>query len=152
MTILTRAQGSTKTYTLSPLAGGCLLAFLGMIFVAIGVFPEWDTLRFLPDTISTKGTIVTCERVANLKNRTNACYPTVKFQTQEGRYITFNSSIGSDSYVEGETVTVRYHANNPQDARLDPGFIWLSFILFGGLFILGGLLTYLRSQFGKARG
>jgi hypothetical protein len=122
-----------------------------MIIVATGVFLEWDTLRFLPGTVSTTGTIISCEMVPNPKNRTDPCYPTVSFQTQAGQQIRFKSSVGSSSYVEGEAVTVKYHPNNPQDARLDPGIIWLFIIAFGGLFVLGGLFTYLRGRISRAR-
>ena len=143
--------GQTKTYTLSSRTSGCLLTCIGMIILAIGVFLYWNTLTFLPGTVSTTGTITSCEMVSDSISHGSDCEPTISFQTQAGQHITFKSPVGSGSYVEGEEVTVLYHPNNPQDARLNPGIMWLVLVAFGLLFVLGGLFTYLRGVMRKSR-
>ena len=156
MAKLTRTWGSTKTHTLSPLAGRCVIVFTGLIIIAIGVLIEWDTLRFLPGTVSTMGIIAYCDKVENPAYHGTNCYPTVSFQTQTGQNVTFESPVGSngyfEGYYEGETVTVKYHPNNPQDARLDPGIAWLFFISVGSLFVLSDLFSCLRGLISKIRG
>lgn len=152
MANIIRTWGSPKTYTLSPLAGGCLIAFVGLIFIATGACIQWDTLRFLPGTVSTTGTIAYCDMVENPSSHGTDCYPRVSFQTQAGQQIIFESNVGSNGYYEGEGVTVKYHPNNPQDARLDPGISWMFFISFGSFFVLCSLFSCLQGLINRIRG
>lgn len=129
-----------------------MIIFIGLIIIAIGVFIEWDTLRFLPGTVSTMGIISYCYKTGNSLYRETYCYPTVSFQTLAGQEVTFESGVGSSEYYEGKTVTVKYHPNNPQDARLDPGLAWLFCISVGSLFVLSDLFSCLRGLISKIRG
>ncbi len=146
-----RTWGS-RTYTLSPRAGGCLFACVGILIIAVGAVLEWNTLQFLPGTVSATGTIIACETAPPNAPVTQegGCAPTVSFQTQAGQPITLKESERSTSYPVGETVTVVYHPNNPQDARLAPGMTWLVFVVIGSLFLLLGLFFYVRQLLSKA--
>ena len=48
-------------------------------------------------------------------------------------------------------MTVMYHPNEPQDARLDGGLLWLFFVAFGALFILVGLGMYLYGWINRGK-
>jgi Protein of unknown function (DUF3592) len=133
--------------------GGCIAALVGIIALAIGFFLLLDTLRFLPGTVSANGTIVSCKMVRDSSGSTS-CEPTVSFATQAGQPLTFSSSFGSSSYSEGETVTVRYHPTNPQDARIDSWVTRITPLFIGGiglLFFLVGLSMILRGIIRRAR-
>jgi hypothetical protein len=138
------------TYKLGPRAGGTLLIFTGLLFVIIGISIEWNTLMFLPGSVSTTGIIVACEIVDPTDG--NDCQPTFQFQTQAGRSITIKSINGSTTYFEGQAVRVEYHPGNPQDARIDPGMFWLIFVALGSLFILLGLGMYVRGFLSSKKG
>ena len=130
----------------NPIISGCIIGFVGLVFAVVGTFFLMDTLRFLPGTITANGTIVQCK---DSGGENSSCQPVVNFTTQSGQQITFNSSFSSSSFNEGEAVTVRYHPNNPHDARID-SFVstWLFPVIFGGL----GLIVLLLGFFTLLRG
>ena len=132
--------------------GGCIAALVGIIAVAIGFFLLLDTLRFLPGTVSANGTIVSCKMVSD--SGSTSCEPTVSFATQAEQPVTFSSSFGSSTFSEGETVTVRYHPTNPQDARIHSWETRIVPFFIGGiglLFFLVGLSMILRGIIRRAR-
>lgn len=145
---------SSRTYAVSPRAGGCLLVCIGILILAVGAVLEWNAVQFLPGTVSATGTIIACDTAppnAPVTQQGGGCAPTVSFQTQTGQQLTFKGSDRSTSYSVGETVAVVYHPNDPQDARLAPGGAWLFFVVFGSLFLLLGLFIYVRQLLSKAR-
>lgn len=141
----------SKTYTVGPRTGGCLLVVIGLIILAVGIVFEWNTLRFLPGTVSTSGVVLSCNLVYNPNNGGTNCEPIVRFQTQAGQSMTFRSSEGSAGYSVGDGVTVIYHPSNPRDARLDIGMSWLWFAVLGLPFILFGLVMYFRGLINKSK-
>jgi hypothetical protein len=126
------------TYKLSPRAGGLLLVFFGLLFASIGLFIELNTQVFLQGAISTNGMIVSCEMDGN------ECQPTFQFQTRSGRTVTIKDTNSSSSWSQGEIITVDYHPNDPQDAGIDMGSLWLWFVIPGSCIVLLGLGTYVR--------
>lgn len=143
--------GAKTNIVIGPRAGGCFLVVIGLIIVAVGTLIEWNTLNFLPGTVSTTGTILSCAMVSNPNNGGTACEPTVQFQTQTGQSITFKSSVGSDGYYAGDGVTVLYHPNHPQDARLDVGMVWIWVYVLGLLFVLIGLVMFIRGLIDRSK-
>jgi hypothetical protein len=108
---------------------------LGIVLVLGSVvFLTWDTLSFLPGTVSAQGTVLPCERHV----RRGSCHPSVSFQTPSGERRVFRPSSGS--WRTGDHVTVLYHPNNPSDARV--AWDWLQALVQGlaAYLIVGGLL------------
>jgi hypothetical protein len=141
----------SKTYRMGPRAGGCLAVVIGLIILAVGALVEWNMLSFLPGTVSTTGTILSCDMASNPDNGGTDCFPTVQFQTQAGQSITFKSSAGSEGYYVGAGVTVLYHPNHPQDARLDVGMVWIWVYVLGLLIVLIGVVTFIRGLLDKSK-
>jgi len=134
-----RTWGSTM-HTVGPR----LLVGVGIFGLALGGILAWNTLGFLPGTVSTTGTIIACPVTQD-----NSCAPTVSFWTQAGQHLTFRGSEPS-TYVEGETVPVVYHPTTPQDARIE-SISWLGWVVIGSLSLLLGLYFYVRRWIRKAR-
>jgi hypothetical protein len=143
--------GAKTNIVIGPRAGGCLLVVIGLIIVAVGALVEWNTLSFLPGTVSTTGTILSCDMISNPSNGGVDCAPVVQFQTQTGQSITFKSSVGSSGYFVGDGVTVLYHPNHPQDARLDIGMAWIWVYIFGLGFVLFGVVMFLRGLIDRSK-
>lgn len=144
------ALDSRKRNTNS-LAGYCVLGIVfipliavPMIFAIFAVSMVWGTLNFLPGTVSAQGTILSCEMVTSKHGP--SCLPTVRFQTSSGQRIIFQSSTASNTFTEEDSVTVRYHPNNPGDARVDSGIVtWLPLIfLLPLVIVLTNLVLFFR--------
>ena len=84
------AHRHTKTEFI---VSGCLGTFAGVAFTAGGVLLLWSTIAFLPGTVPTTGTIVSCVRI-----RTASCDPTVSFPLPSGQELTFQSAYASSSF------------------------------------------------------
>jgi hypothetical protein len=143
---------SAKTYKVSPRAGGALLTLFGLLFAVIGIFIQWNTLMFLPGTVSTTAVILSCGIPPGINASGEECQPTFQFQTRTGRSMTIKDMGASTSWFEGETVTVAYHPNDPQDARIDAGVFWLFLVAFGALFVLIGLGACVRGLLSGEKG
>lgn len=143
--------GSKTNFVIGPRAGGCFLVVIGLIVVAVGVLVEWNYLSFLPGTVSTTGTILSCDMASNPNNGGTDCFPTVQFQAQTGQSITFKSSVGSNGYYVGGGVTVLYHPNHPQDARLGVGMVWIWVYILGLAFVLFGLVMFIRGLVDRSK-
>jgi uncharacterized protein DUF3592 len=133
------AHRHTKTEFI---VSGCLGTFAGVAFTAGGVLLLWSTITFLPGTVPTTGTIVSCVRI-----RTASCDPTVSFPLPSGQELTFQSAYASSSFQVGGTVPVRYHPKTPQDARIVSLEIWIFQLIIVGtglLLLLVGLFHFLR--------
>ncbi len=99
-----------------------------------------EQTTFVRGAVSATGTIIACDFGPK-----GSCDPTIRFTTQAGQQITFQASEGSSSYREGGTVPVKYHLNDPQNARIDDETpILLVVIGMGALSMLIGLFPVLR--------
>ncbi|MBK3580583.1 DUF3592 domain-containing protein [Streptomyces sp. MBT65] len=120
-----------------------VIAF-GALFLAIGMITAGVSISFLVGAERAPGTVVSLEwrtdhSSASRKNRASdkpMAYPVVEFTPAGGASRTFRDSTGSNppAYEAGDRVEVLYHADSPEDARLD-GFLslWLLPLVFGGI-------------------
>lgn len=88
-----------------------------LIFAAaiLGIGELWNEIEFLPGTATANGRADFCQEVHTYKR--SYCEATVSFETQAGRSIVFREAV--NSVKEGDAVVVRYHPDNPEDARID---------------------------------
>lgn len=139
---------------------GWLFTLSSLIWLAVGGLFTLDTMRFLPGTLSANGTIIHCDysivvqhvnsnvHVNNNNGQSYTCDPTVSFATQSGQRVTITTSSSSSTYHAGDAVSVRYHPNDPQDARIDDFFTMWGGLLIGGfgflIFLFVGLFALIR--------
>jgi hypothetical protein len=147
--IFYRKASIRKRFNLWQLIVGPVLIFIGLVFVLVGLLIELNTLIFLQGAISTHGVIVSCEMITSSEGSTSGgttkeCQPKFQFQTRAGRKVTVQDMSSSSSWSQGDIVTVDYHSNDPQDARIEMGLFWLIFVVIGSFFILVGGLIFLR--------
>ena len=75
--------------------------------------------------------------------------PVVLFSTQNGRAITFKSKVSSNppSYDVGETVTVVYAIDNPEEAVIKGRgrVLQIGFMIIGGITIFAGLNSFSKN-------
>jgi hypothetical protein len=117
---------------------GKICALIGVIFVVVGVLIAGYTLISLSGTVATQGTILSC----NYSKK--SCQPTVSFRSSSGQQFTFRSSWDSSLFAPQDTVTVRYHPDNPQDAQVDP---WIIVRFIAPIFVGVGLILILVRLF-----
>jgi hypothetical protein len=85
-------------------------------------------------------------------------FPVVEFETESGRLVEFQSSVGSNPpmYRVGQRVSVLYDPDDPKQASIDsfvsrwlailvPGCMGGIFLFLGGVFLLIALLVRLAS-------
>ncbi|MDV9171659.1 DUF3592 domain-containing protein [Streptomyces sp. W16] len=114
----------------------------GSLFLAVGLILAGVSVSFLTGADRAPGTVVSLDWRAGHStgtSRTNSgpmAYPVVEFTPAHGTPRTFRGSTGSNppSYGTGDRVEVLYHANSPEDARIN-GFasLWLLPLIFGGI-------------------
>jgi hypothetical protein len=124
----------------------CLL--IGGLISASALWSIVSTVKLLMFGLRAQGTIVSTKEILRRGgSRTKQVYyhPVIEFETEEGRVVTFTFGGGSSSHRpnEGETVTVIYNLDHPQDATLNtfPG-LWagpLAAALLGGAVLYAGV-------------
>jgi len=132
-----RGQGAGRWIAFGVITFGALFLGIGLILTGISV-------SFLTDAERAQGTVVALEwrndhvgtsHQRRVKDKP-AAYPVVEFTSADGTPRKFRNSTGSNppSYEVGERVEVLYHADSPEDARIN-GFasLWLLPLVFGGL-------------------
>lgn len=123
---------------------GRILTIIGTVFLVVGVLIGGYLFISLSGTESTQGTILSCSYPQG------SCQPTVSFQTQSGQRITFHSSTASSTWAPGDSVSVRYHPNNPQEADVDPLLLFgLLSSIFAGLGLLLAVVGLCLFRFSK---
>ncbi|WSQ14575.1 DUF3592 domain-containing protein [Streptomyces sp. NBC_01231] len=134
----------------------------GSLFLVIGLILAGVSVSFLSDAERAKGTVVALDwrndsSSASRKQRGNNephAYPVVEFTSSDGTQKTFRNSTGSNppSYEEGDRVEVLYHADSPEDARIN-GFVslWLLPLIFGGLGLLAAGIGTAVAMVGRGR-
>ena len=131
-----------------------VLGVAGAVFLVVGVRNFVRTRRFVNQASSTTGT------VTDVKTRTSRShtssgprvstyrYPVVRFQTQDGRSVEFESETGTSSFSQGpgEQVTVLYDPLKPQDARIKTFMmLWFAPLIFS---VLGFFMLLFGAMFG----
>lgn len=151
MPLYQKTFGSTYTIT-NPFVSGWLLILFGVVFGCIGLAVQWNTVMFFPGSISTTGTVIRCDMrtMINQGHSVTESVPVVSFQTQTGQHLTFEAAGGGSSCFEGDTVTVRYHPNDPQNARLNSN-AWLVFVGIGSASVLLSLVYFSQGIIRKIR-
>lgn len=136
---------------LAGLWGGPLAVLLGIAMLFFGWRSHAQTRAFVAAASHARGTVV--EIVAHTRGSDTLFYPVVEFTTPEGQVVRFQDRNGSNppAHRVGETVDVLYDPARPQVAAIASWKdLWLfSTILlgFGGLWVLLGVLAFLRSLF-----
>lgn len=151
MPLYQKALGPTYTIT-SPFAKGWLLLLFAIIFGSVGLGMQWNTVIFLPGSLSATGTIIHCDMKTTLSQGHPGTepVPVVSFQTQTGQHMVFEASESDSSCFEGDTRNVRYHPNDPQGARLDSN-TWLVFVGISSAFGLWSLFCFMQGIIRKMR-
>jgi len=145
------------------------IKILQYIFISVGLITllsmgTWGyvTYRFINTAHSTQGTVVNLiqSRSSSSSSTTNSYVyrPEVIFQTLTGEEITFQSSTGANppAYRKGESVSILYEPQNPQNARInDILSLWLGPIILGivGLIfsVFGTGISIYRYKKGKLK-
>jgi Protein of unknown function (DUF3592) len=137
-------------WLLVPLA----LAAVGAVFLVLGVRNFLRTRRFVNQSSSATGT------VTDVKTRTSRShtgdgprlrtyrYPVVRFQTQDGRTVEFESETGTSGFSQkpGEQVEVLYDPMRPEGARIKTFMmLWFAPLIFT---VVGFFLFAFGSLFG----
>ncbi|MFI0775454.1 DUF3592 domain-containing protein [Streptomyces sp. NPDC021212] len=137
MRLQVRGRGARRWITFGAIA-------FGTVFLAVGLIMAGASVSFLKDADRAPGTVVALEwrnddSGTSRRSREHdepVAYPVVEYRPTGGTRTTFRSSVGSNppSYERGERVGVLYHADSPEDARID-GFasLWLMPLIFGGI-------------------
>ena len=131
-----------------------VLAVVGAVFLVLGIRNFVRTRRFVGRASSATGT------VTDVKMRTSTShtgdgpsmrtyrYPIVRFQTQDGRTVEFESKTGTSSFSQGpgEQVEVLYDPLKPEEARIKTFMmLWFAPLIFSVLgffmFVFGTLFT-----------
>ncbi|MBD1928846.1 DUF3592 domain-containing protein [Trichocoleus sp. FACHB-90] len=128
---------------------GSLFSITG-IGMLIGSFLSYNsTHNFIKNSSSTIATVtelrLQTSSSSSSSSKSSTYYPIVKFKTQKGESVEFQSSVGTypPSFRVGETVSVLYDANNPAEAEINSFWqLWFTAIFLlamGGLFAGIGL-------------
>ncbi len=130
-----------------------VLGVVGAVFLVVGVRNFVRTRRFVNQASSATGT------VTDVKSRTSRShtsdgprvrtyrYPVVRFQTQDGRTVEFESETGTNTFSQkpGEQVEVLYDPLKPEQARIKTFMmLWFAPLIFSvvGFFLfVFGLLS-----------
>ncbi|PIX18670.1 MAG: DUF3592 domain-containing protein [Deltaproteobacteria bacterium CG_4_8_14_3_um_filter_51_11] len=118
---------------------GWVFTLVAIGLLAAGAIVYRHTERFIERALVAEGSVVELER------RESVYHPVVSFRANDGKTVTFSSSIGSrpPSYRKGEKVRVLYDSLNPEDATIAGVFsLWFPVMILGGIgavfFLIGG--------------
>jgi hypothetical protein len=144
-----------------------LLAGVGLILG--GIIQFFQTRRFVRDSITTTGTVITLvvrrldsstiltrtktKRGIRTTRKLNPKSPHIRFTTAEGEAITFTHHTASDppGYKIGQKVNIRYQPSRPHEAQIASfSSLWLmpGLLLFVGLLITAFMVFFVRVKFG----
>lgn len=130
-------------------AGKCyLIMSAGVIILAIGCFIIFWFYFLSNISEKTYGTVIGIQTSHTSKNY--YYYPVVKFDTPDGKPVTFTSNVSNNiiiGYNTGEKVAVRYNKKNPNQAIINSinQLLYPLFIsLFGLAIFLSGLKELLK--------
>ncbi len=139
---------STRVFIIVPLG----LALGGVFFFFLGVSRFRRERAFVRGALSAPGVVIGFRkrwvRTQTYENSGLLFFPLVRYTTQVGQTIEFESPIGSSPRLvrEGQAVTVLYHLDAPQQAHLSSGCLQYGLPI---IFILLGLgLALFASLFG----
>ena len=99
---------------------GFVMTPIGLLLLALTVFVIWNTTAWLKRTVEVQGTVVEMLRTRDKENTGWMYEPVVRFETAEGKTITFEANFRSSppAYRVGDTVTVVYLPDAPERAKI----------------------------------
>lgn len=117
-----------------------IFTLIGIVLLFLAARQSAKKRAFLQDSRTAFGEIVRFTEVPDGIEK--SYFPEVRFQTSEGREITFQSEMGSNapSHEIGDKVRVRYSRNQPANAEIDSFFALWGLVLILGL--LGGIFSF----------
>lgn len=98
---------------------------IGLVIFSAGLAIVINRMSFLAGTVATNATILSC----SYNGKGTCISATLDFRTQAGQSITVVSSQVYPLQKSGDTITVRYHAATPQDARTDADLFFPWFLV-----------------------
>jgi hypothetical protein len=137
-------------WLLVPLA----LAAAGAVFLVLGVRSFLRTRRFVSQATSATGTVTDVQTRTSTSHTGDGPrlrtyrYPVVRFQTQDGRTVEFESETGTSGFSQkpGEQVEVLYDPLKPEEARIKTFMmLWFAPLIFT---VVGFFLFAFGSLFG----
>lgn len=115
--------------------GPAAFFFAGLLFFAIGSGLTYRQRALEKEGIEARGVVVDLQE--NYDSDGSSYAPVVQFKTENGQSVTFTSSYSANppSYDVGDTVTVVYPLETPEDAIIkgDGQVLHIIFMLLGGL-------------------
>jgi hypothetical protein len=99
---------------------GFVMAPIGLLLLAVAMLGVWNTTGWLKRTVEVQGTVTEMLRVRDKKDNSWLYEPIVRFETAEGKTITFDANFRSNppAYRVGDSVTVVYLPNKPEGAAI----------------------------------
>ena len=112
-----------------------LFFVVGAVLLFLGIRNFVRTRRFVSRASSATGTVTDVKTSTNTSHSSGGArvrryrYPVVRFQTQDGRTVEFESETGTSSFSQGpgEQVEVIYDPLKPEEARIKT-FMMLWFV------------------------
>ena len=122
-----------------------LFALLGTIFLIVAYYTWQSTKRIKETGIKTQGLVVGTRYNEDSQGRTTSSQaPVVQFTTVTGKPMTYYSTTYTSppSFDVGETVTLWYLPDNPQEVILEGIDGWILPAVFGFLGLVFSLIGY----------
>ena len=127
--------------------GPVYIIIFGLVFFGIGGGLTYRQLKFERQGVQVQGEVVSLSTNCNSDGCSYS--PIVRFKAQNGQTITFESIFSSSppSHNIGETVTVIYSLENPEEAIIKGGgqVFRIVFMIVGGIIIAIGLYVYMSN-------
>jgi len=130
---------------------------INAFFIIIGLLLLWaaasstqSTLQFLSEAAYSKGTVIDLSVKTSRDSDGDdiTIYsPIVEFETFDNEVISFKSNVGSSSknYKVGETLSVAYLVDAPEEAKIKGALtLWLGTLIFGCLSIVFFALGFIE--------
>ena len=115
---------------------------IGLLLLWAAIIETQDTLKFLNKAIYSRGTVIDFSVSTSRDSEGDdiTIYsPIVEFETFDNEIISSKSNVGvsSKNYRVGDTVTVVYRLDAPEEAKIKgPLTLWLGTVIFGTLSIV----------------
>jgi hypothetical protein len=126
------------------LQGPIYVILFGFVFLAIGAGLSYHQYTLERSGLQAQGDVISLSSICDDDGCTYA--PVVRFQSSDGRTVTFESSHSSNppAYDVGEKVTVIYPVDKPEKAEIKGAgkVFWIIFTSVGGIIIIFGIVMF----------
>lgn len=127
---------------------GGVFFVVGSIFLGLGLFLYSGEADLEESGIAAQGTVVKMVRSDSSRN-SHSYFPVVRFEDTQGVEHTVKSSCSASGLQVGDTVSLRYSPENPQELAIGEDDSWLLYvfiIILGGVAQLLGLVGMLAGR------